>query len=154
MPDDGTKFSPDLDALRRELDAAVPVDPGAVGGGVLPPDDDDQEPPPDRELATYDPSHKGNAERLIARSGDKLVFVDGNGWAVWDGKRFAYELGEAAAVKLCHRMVEKLRDEFKELRDLGPPPPPPTEEAETDPTIQGKMRLERITVAGKTIELR
>ncbi len=144
MPDDGTKFSPDLDALRRELDAAVPVDPGAVGGGVLPPDDDDQEPPPDRELATYDPSHKGNAERLIARSGDKLVFVDGNGWAVWDGKRFAYELGEAAAVKLCHRMVEKLRDELKELRDLGPPPPPPTEEAETDPTIQGKMRLERI----------
>lgn len=150
MPDDGAKIVPadlpdTLEDLRQQIDGAVVVDAGTGGGGVAqPPDDDDGEPPPDRELATYDKSDKGNGERLIQRFGRDLVFVDQNGWAVWDGKRFGYELGEAAATKLCHRMVEKLRDEVKELRDLGPPPAPPTETEELDPTIQGKLRLERI----------
>ncbi|RJF81114.1 hypothetical protein D3877_12895 [Azospirillum cavernae] len=144
MPDDARGIPEALDDLRAQIDGAVAVDLGA-GGGVLPPDDDeDGAPPPDRELAAFDQSDKGNGERLIQRSGDKLVFVDQNGWAVWDGKRFAYELGEGAATKLCHRMVEKLRDEVMALRDLGPPPAPPTELDEPDPMIQGKMRLERI----------
>jgi putative DNA primase/helicase len=144
MPDDARGIPEALDDLRAQIDGAVAVDLGA-GGGVLPPDDDeDGAPPPDRELAAFDQSDKGNGERLIQRYGDKLVFVDQNGWAVWDGKRFAYELGEGAATKLCHRMVEKLRDEVMALRDLGPPPAPPTELEETDPFIQGKMRLERI----------
>jgi putative DNA primase/helicase len=144
MPDDARGIPEALDDLRAQIDGAVAVDLGA-GGGVLPPDDDeDGAPPPDRELAAFDQSDKGNGERLIQRYGDKLVFVDQNGWAVWDGKRFAYELGEGAATKLCHRMVEKLRDEVMALRDLGPPPAPPTELEEPDPFIQGKMRLERI----------
>lgn len=144
MPDDARGIPDALDDLRAQIDGAVAVDLGA-GGGVLPPDDDeDGAPPPDRELAAFDQSDKGNGERLIQRYGDKLVFVDQNGWAVWDGKRFAYELGEGAATKLCHRMVERLRDEVMALRDLGPPPAPPTELEETDPFIQGKLRLERI----------
>lgn len=144
MPDDARGIPEALDDLRAQIDGAVAVDLGA-GGGVLPPDDDDDgAPPPDRELAAFDQSDKGNGERLIQRYGDMLVFVDQNGWAVWDRKRFAYELGEGAATKLCHRMVEKLRDEVMALRDLGPPPAPPTELEEPDPFIQGKMRLERI----------
>ncbi|MCG5239540.1 phage/plasmid primase, P4 family [Azospirillum doebereinerae] len=146
MPDDIAMVEPDaLDDLRQQIDDAVAVDPGSGGGSAAPPpEDEDGEPPPDRELATYDQSDKGNGERLIQRYGNQLVWVDGSGWAVWDGKRFAYELGEGAATKLCHRMIEKLRDELKELRDLGPPPAPPTEVDEPDPMVQGKMRLERI----------
>lgn len=153
MPDDGRKATAaDLDELRQAIDDAIPVDPGAGGGGIGgPPDDDDGEPPSDRELAAYDQNDTGNAERLIARYGANLVYVDQNGWAAWDKRRFAYLLGDAEAIKLCHLTVAKIRDEVQALRDLGPPPPSALEEAETDPTAQALMRAERIKGWEKSI---
>ncbi|GHE03746.1 hypothetical protein U879_05700 [Defluviimonas sp. 20V17] len=52
-----------------------------------------------------------NAARLLAVHGDALVFVDGKGWAVWDGKRYSFRSGGLAAIEIGHKLREIVLDE-------------------------------------------
>lgn len=45
-----------------------------------------------------------NAARLLAVHGADLVFVDGKGWAVWDGSRYSFRSGDLAAMEIGHRL--------------------------------------------------
>lgn len=152
MPDDIRR---ELDALSAAIDSAEPVvavaDDGDWGG---------DEPPPgsagdadfNRELAQYDQNDTGNARRLRRRFGSDLLFVDQIGWHCWDGRRFAYALGEPRAVKRAQwTQALMLRFEVKALRDEGPPPPSDLELEESDPTERKLLARERVQAWGKTI---
>ncbi|WP_116134326.1 phage/plasmid primase, P4 family [Tropicimonas sp. IMCC34043] len=52
-----------------------------------------------------------NGARLLAVYGDDLVFVDGKGWAVWDGKRFSFRSGALAAMEMADKLREIVVEE-------------------------------------------
>ena len=64
--------------------AAIEAEPAEpVLGGA------DRGVPPDVALARYRCQDAGNAKRFLARHGEDLLFVEGLGWHVWDGRRWA-----------------------------------------------------------------
>lgn len=77
------------------------------------------------EMASADPlalawkelSDLGNAERLIARAGGKLLHVDGRGWSAFDGRRWSNEQGAQLAHRQAHEVARAMRDEFKALAE-------------------------------------
>jgi putative DNA primase/helicase len=87
-----------------EIDAMLPERPSA---------DSDL----DHALAFADLNDFGNANRLIQRFGDDLLFVREVGWFHWDGGRWNREDGQHGAVKLAHRTAQAIRNEVISLRD-------------------------------------
>ncbi|MBW4709589.1 hypothetical protein KX928_17520 [Roseobacter sp. YSTF-M11] len=59
-----------------------------------------------------------NAARLLAVYGEDLVFVDGKGWAVWDGSRYSFRSGNLAAIEIGHRLREIIQEEAEAAREL------------------------------------
>ena len=45
--------------------------------------------PPTEQLGPFNLTDTGNAERLVAMHGDEVRYVPGQGWYVWDGRRWA-----------------------------------------------------------------
>lgn len=82
----------------------------------LPADDFDPE-GIDRDLADLALNDMGNAERLIGRFGEDILFADEVGWHVWDGRRFQREAGEDEAMKLCFATVKAMDGEVEALRN-------------------------------------
>lgn len=77
-------------------------------------------------MATVDPltlawrelSDLGNAERLVARVGGKLVHVHEWGWVAYDGTRWSTEDGERLAHLKAHEVARGLRDELRSLAEV------------------------------------
>ncbi|UAK24198.1 DNA primase family protein [Sphingomonas nostoxanthinifaciens] len=77
-------------------------------------------------MATVDPaalawrelSDLGNAERLVARAGGKLVHVREWGWVAYDDRRWSADDGERLAHLKAHEVARGLRDEIAALAEV------------------------------------
>lgn len=76
--------------------------------------------PLDEALARQSRNDLGNAERLIARHGGDLLWVEELGWLAWDGRRWAVEGGRAEAIKRAHLTVKALSRELAAVQAAGP----------------------------------
>lgn len=56
-----------------------------------------------------------NANRLIAEHGDKIIFVSGIGWHVWDGKHWRFDQDDARVTMLAVDVMRGIYDEAMEL---------------------------------------
>jgi len=74
----------------------------------------------DLELAQLPLNDYGNSLRLLHRHGKDLLAVSRVGWHVWDGKRYARELGEANAMKKCHEVAVAMAAERAALKATAP----------------------------------
>lgn len=61
--------------------------------------------------ATLPKNDLGNARRLKAASGDMLRWINGIGWAVFDGRRWVAEHGEGPARMLAQRLPDLITEE-------------------------------------------
>lgn len=92
----------------------------------------------DRQLADEPRNDLGNARRLMARFGRNLIWVQGVGWFVWDGRRWAFTPGHRdgpgpEAMKIAHMVSEAIHDEAETLRAEAPPLP---DEADDSPKAE------------------
>jgi putative DNA primase/helicase len=91
---------------------------GMAGGEVVeaPP----REPPDDRVLADFELSDLGNADRLIARFGDDLLYVRNRGFFVWESVRFRHDGDRPLfGIPLTHKVARAVTGEARALgRDL------------------------------------
>lgn len=94
--DDGNYF----DEGGEELDARRGV-LTVIDGGLTPD-------PLDVELCAVASNDLGNAKRLIARNADRLYATKEKGFGVFDGRRFEFEYGDAAAGRLAHAVAERM----------------------------------------------
>lgn len=149
MTDDGRRRQPprdDLDILAAALDDAeeITIKDGSPRDDA-PPEGSGGDDALNRELAAFERNDIGNARRLRRRFGADLVYVLGTGWCVWDGRRFAAELGETEAEKRAHWTVQLIASkEVKALRDLGPPGPSDQEAMEPNQQVKDALRAQRI----------
>ena len=74
--------------------------------------------PLDETLAWQPKSDLGNAERLKARFGDDLLYVDNIGWHAWDGRRWNRDMGDAQALLYSHQTALAIRGEVRALEAL------------------------------------
>lgn len=72
-----------------------------------------QDPVDLHELARLDCSDLGNAQRLLKRFGDRLIYAPEMGWLVWTGTHYA--LNEAMPLRAAHAVTRGLLDESKAL---------------------------------------
>lgn len=68
------------------------------------------------ERATLQFNDEDNAARILAVHGADLVFVNGRGWAVWDGHRFSLRAGELGAREIGHRLRAIVQEEAEWAR--------------------------------------
>ncbi len=67
------------------------------------------------ELAWLELSDLGNAQRLLARYGDRLSFHPSTGWLAYDGRVWSREQGEALAHQWAHEAASAIRSEAEAL---------------------------------------
>lgn len=106
---------PKADAARKRAAAAAAAmedDGPTEGDGV------------DRVLAFQPRNDFGNAQRLIARCGEDLIWVEQIGWFAWSGHHWNAEGGKSEAVKRGHRVAQAIKDEARALRDKPSPRSP------------------------------
>ncbi|NKD88178.1 hypothetical protein HEQ72_07625 [Haematospirillum sp. 15-248] len=77
----------------------------------------DQTDPLNYRLAWLPRNDAGNAERLLSRFGNDLLYVQDIGWAWWDGRRWSLEMGYTMANRLAHETVRHIYDEVQALQD-------------------------------------
>lgn len=88
---------------------------GAAAEG-LGPEDPGEGAELDRQLAGQLMNDFGNAQRLIARFGLDLLFVENNGWFAWDKARWNRDLGHDEAVKRAHQTALAIWHEVEALK--------------------------------------
>jgi putative DNA primase/helicase len=77
----------------------------------------DESDPLDYRLGWLPRNDAGNAERLLTRYGQDLIYVADVGWHWWDGKRWSYEHGLTMANRLAHETVRCIYDECTSMQD-------------------------------------
>ncbi|TPE52603.1 DNA primase family protein [Amaricoccus solimangrovi] len=64
--------------------------------------------PPDGEPAPAfvagDENDRWNADRLAAAHGERMIFVGGKGWGIWDGARFDFSDGDLRAAAIAEEL--------------------------------------------------
>ncbi len=93
-------------AKKASLDAMLPEMPEASGDL-------------DGTLAFADMNDFGNANRLIHRHGDDMLFVRDIGWFIWDRTRWNHETGSDEAIKRAHLTARAIVSEVHALKDRG-----------------------------------
>src|SRR6185312_6226313 len=83
---------------------------------AIAPDSADEGDELDRVLAFQPTNDFGNGNRLIARYGENLMFVENIGWFTWDNTRWDKEGGQSGAVKLAHKVAQAIANEAKALQ--------------------------------------
>jgi putative DNA primase/helicase len=73
----------------------------------------------DLELAFQPMNDDGNANRLVRRYGEDLMFVKNVGWFAWTGARWDRERGDAEFIKRGHQLSRAMRGEYKALKEKG-----------------------------------
>jgi putative DNA primase/helicase len=71
----------------------------------------------DLTLAYQPHNDFGNANRLIVRFGDDLMYVKNIGWFCWDDVRWNREAGESEAEKRAHRVSQLIRHEAAAIKE-------------------------------------
>ncbi|MBS1164163.1 MAG: hypothetical protein H6R00_188 [Proteobacteria bacterium] len=123
----------DDDAPRERLGEAIAE---AVAAAFTPEAGDDASPPPSPEagslpvpvedsgepvvdwdmvkICSAEPETDiGNGRRFLIWNGDRVVSIEGLGWAVHDGKRWGLDYFESAVRPLAHHTVEAIRHEAR-----------------------------------------
>ena len=70
----------------------------------------------DLDLARKPMTDLGNAERFVARFGDRFLFVPTSGWFAWDGRRWTRENADELVARAAHDTVRAIQDETVALR--------------------------------------
>jgi putative DNA primase/helicase len=103
-------------------DALEPVAPkkrkaarGTTAAEAIGPEDPGEGAELDRQLAGQLMNDFGNAQRLIARFGVDLLYVENNGWFAWDGARWNRDLGRDEAIKRAHQTALAIWQEVDAL---------------------------------------
>lgn len=93
-----------------------------VGGGDDGRDGDDgaidMTPADPARLAWLEQNDIGNAKRLQALAGDRLLFVPQWGWVAYDSRCWSTEQGEHLANLAAHDVAEHLREEVRALAEI------------------------------------
>lgn len=77
----------------------------------------DESDPLDYRLAWLTRNDAGNAERLLTRFGEDILYVRDVGWHWWDGRRWSVEIGQVTVEKLAHDTARRIHDEVAALQD-------------------------------------
>jgi len=97
---------------RRKRKAAEPL--------IAPEDAGEGDVDLDLALAFQPMNDFGNANRLIRRYGEDLMFVKNVGWFAWDGARWDRERGDGEFTKRGHLLSKAIRGEFRALKEKKP----------------------------------
>lgn len=73
----------------------------------------------DRECAFLPLTDAGNAERFMARFGDRFLYVEEWGWLAWDGRRWNREEADALVAHAEFETVRAIQDEAKAIAASG-----------------------------------
>lgn len=73
----------------------------------------------DRELAYLPLTDLGNAERFVARFGHEFKWAEGEGWLVWDGKRWSRDAANGKLLKASHATMRAIQNEAEAIRVSG-----------------------------------
>lgn len=143
------------EAILEAVEAAFPraadngAHPPTPEDGTLPvPVADDGEPEIDmatvRLCAAEPETDIGNGRRLLIWHGERLVSIEGLGWAVHDGKRWLLDYFESAVRPLAHKTVEAIRFEARCIE-------PTSDELQAiEAASQGlRLRMRELTKKGK-----
>jgi hypothetical protein len=96
----------------------------------------------DFDLAKLPRNDTGNADRLVARVGKDLIYLDEAGWHWWCGQILDAAAGAeiarcrapgAAVAIAIQREAEALKRDAKDFKDAMPAEPPPIKDGEDDP---------------------
>lgn len=71
----------------------------------------DNIPEKDVKLCHYQLNDQGNAQRLIKRYGQNLLYVNQAGWYAWTGKKWSLDDGDHEAQKSAHKTQRALKGE-------------------------------------------
>lgn len=107
-PDDGGEYGGDLPPTGEYRPPRRTLGPEAGPG--------DPEAPFDLRLAMLGRTDFANGQRLFLRHGGDIRMVDGVGWLVWDGNRYAVDKRSNAVRRMAHETVAAIRDEAFALR--------------------------------------
>ena len=70
--------------------------------------------------AWLDTSDWGNAKRLVAIAAGRLLWIEeAQGWAWYDGRRWALERGNTEAQRVAHRVIEHIDAEAEALGEIA-----------------------------------
>lgn len=99
-----------------------------------------------RQLANLPRNDDGNGQRIIARYGDELVYVEGVGWHVWDGHRWRVSVGQrggpgAEAIKRAHLTEQAIREEAEALEMASPKAADAEAAAEWEKRVEGHQKF-------------
>lgn len=72
-----------------------------------------------RPASHHPATHTANAERFIARSGDRARWTPGGGWLLWSGKVWEQDADEARLADLMADVAPVVFDEAAELKRLS-----------------------------------
>lgn len=73
----------------------------------------------DRKLCRFSATDLGNAERLVKRHGDDLIWIKEIGWVCWTGKRWDRERGDTEVQLRAYDTARKIRREVLALGAMG-----------------------------------
>lgn len=71
----------------------------------------------DRVLAFQPPNHMGDAQRVVLRVGQDIIFVRNVGWFVWDTSIWNWENGKSLALIKAMEVAAAIGDEVRALYD-------------------------------------
>lgn len=89
------------------------------------------------QLAWKELSDLGNADRLVARTGGRLLHVDGRGWTAFADTHWSAEKGEVLAARQAHAVARAIREEIAALKEA-------IEQRRLPPNVSEEMAKDRL----------
>lgn len=93
------------------------VTAGILGARTYRPQAYDQADPLDYRLAFSPHNDVGNAERLLERSGNDMIWVEALGWLVWNGRHWDLKTGKMRTRQLAVDAANRIYDEVTAVQD-------------------------------------
>lgn len=101
------------------------------------------------ELCAAEPETDiGNGRRFLIWNGDRVVSIEGLGWAVHDGKRWMLDYFESCVRPLAHKTVEAIRYETRYIEATD------EEAAAIDRAEEAKLRMREMIKKGRPRSLK
>lgn len=136
-----------VNAALPRAGADAPNPPAPEEAGLPVPVEDQGEPEVDWDTvkicAAEPETDIGNGRRFLIWHGQRVVSIEGLGWAVHDGKRWLLDYFESAVRPLAHQTVEAIRHETKLIE------PTPAEEEAIALATERRLRARELVKKGK-----
>lgn len=69
------------------------------------------------ERSNLELNDKGNAARILAAYGHRMLYVSGRGWGIWDGNRFSFQSGLLQSAEVAANLPDLIAAEIKAVRE-------------------------------------